>query len=376
LNRNAINKKTILALVFRSYFQYSGGERRFDEIHSRSNQDSIQWIVLEKYLYGRGSISLELFYYSLWAFFKALKAKFDVIYAPHGQIWDILAGYLISKVKNRPLVSVIHETPGIQPSKSFKFSKIKPKRNLRVILRRWFQGFLKIIYKPLLEKIDKILVYNPINELYLKKQGIKPQKILHGFMGTDFTIFRPMKLIKRYEACFSSRLVSYKGCDDLIYAWKQVVRDIPTAKLLILSPQPPPFYLNLIRKNNLESNIVFYKVKKTKQLIANALNASKLFVSPSYKEGFGLVVLEAMACGLPCVLYDNPTYKFFFKKSSLLVPVSDINLLADSILGLLKDEKLRSKLSKASLEYSRSFDWDRVAKNEIRILVSITEGWV
>lgn len=88
---------------------------------------------------------------------------------------------------------------------------------------------------------------------------------------------------------------------------------------------------------------------------------------PSSAEGFPLSLLEAMACGLPIVGYAEPGVKEAIGDDGILLPVGDIDGLADSLKKAVEDEKLRSKLSGMSLKRSEQFTKEKMAENTIEV---------
>ena len=86
---------------------------------------------------------------------------------------------------------------------------------------------------------------------------------------------------------------------------------------------------------------------------------SSILVQPSRTEGFGLVIVEAMACGLPVVSFDcenGPRSIITDGEDGFLVPPFDIEMFANSLMRLMKDDKLRTSMGvkgkQKSLQYS------------------------
>ncbi|HPO91672.1 MAG TPA: glycosyltransferase family 4 protein [Victivallales bacterium] len=92
--------------------------------------------------------------------------------------------------------------------------------------------------------------------------------------------------------------------------------------------------------------------------------ASDIFVLPTLIETFGMVLVEAMAAGLPVITTDAPGVRDVVcdGKEGLITPVGDVNSLADKIELLLKDKLLHNNLKKGALESSKKYDWDNVCR--------------
>jgi len=97
--------------------------------------------------------------------------------------------------------------------------------------------------------------------------------------------------------------------------------------------------------------------------------AADVFLFPSVKEGFGLVVLEAMAAGLPVVASDIPVFREYLKhgRGALLVPAHDAGALADAMLRLACDADLRSALAAAGPAVSGVYTWEGCAVQHMAI---------
>jgi glycosyltransferase involved in cell wall biosynthesis len=87
-----------------------------------------------------------------------------------------------------------------------------------------------------------------------------------------------------------------------------------------------------------------------------------LFVYPSLYEGFGLPVLEALACGAPTVTSDNSSMPEVAGGAALLVDARDTGALTDAMLRVLDDENLHADLARRGLEQSKKFSWEASAR--------------
>ncbi len=110
-----------------------------------------------------------------------------------------------------------------------------------------------------------------------------------------------------------------------------------------------------------ESELVFTDYISDEQLIA-LYNECSLFVFPSWHEGFGLPVLEAMACGAPVVASDASSIREIATDKTALFDPQDVASISERMAHFLNNAEEAERLRRYSLERARSFSWDRVAE--------------
>jgi len=96
-------------------------------------------------------------------------------------------------------------------------------------------------------------------------------------------------------------------------------------------------------------------------------NAADLFVFPSLYEGFGLPVLEAMACGVPVVASNTSAIPEVAADAALLVDPQNTGTLCDAMERILNDQDLRATLRQRGLERASTFSWERAARETIAV---------
>jgi glycosyltransferase-like protein len=103
--------------------------------------------------------------------------------------------------------------------------------------------------------------------------------------------------------------------------------------------------------------------------------AGDVFVFPSLKEGWGLVVLEAMASGVPVIASNIEPLTEYLKDSenALLIPPMDHEALAQEIIDVLENEDLREKLATNGLKTAQSYSWRKTALRHLELYESILE---
>lgn len=104
-------------------------------------------------------------------------------------------------------------------------------------------------------------------------------------------------------------------------------------------------------------------------MIADIYNAGDVFVFPSIKEGWGLVVLEAMASGLPVIASEIEPLTEFMKNenNSLLEPPMDFKSFAEGIIRILEDDNLNQKLISGGKKTAEKYSWEATAESHLAI---------
>lgn len=168
-----------------------------------------------------------------------------------------------------------------------------------------------------------------------------------------------------YDVVFFSRLIPEKGLFDLPEICKLVVQRFPKAKIAVAGSVENNKFLEDFRRMlfnyNLNQNTVLLFQQEEKFFI-DLLSSSKVMIFPSTLDAYGLVVLEALACGTPVVAYNILAMKRNFNnvKAVLRCPIKDNVSMAKSVEVLLENEDLRKKLSHEAKEYVRNYDWKNV----------------
>lgn len=96
-------------------------------------------------------------------------------------------------------------------------------------------------------------------------------------------------------------------------------------------------------------------------------NRAEVLVMPSFYEGFGLPVVEAMACGAPVVVSRTSSLPEVAGDAALMVEPSDSKGLARAICRVLDEEALRSAMRQAGLRQAARFTWDRAARETLKV---------
>jgi glycosyltransferase involved in cell wall biosynthesis len=175
-----------------------------------------------------------------------------------------------------------------------------------------------------------------------------------------------------YDGVYSGRFDRSKRVSTLIKAWQIVVARKPDSRLLLIgdSGAELPTVRSLVDELGLSSNVTFAGFVGDRRILTERIRSARLFIFPSVKEGFGLVVAEAMAAGLPCVLSDIAPLREVYGGSAVFARPDEPASFASAILDLLFDEDKRQEYSERSKSLAETFSWNVVARNVLRAMTS------
>lgn len=226
-------------------------------------------------------------------------------------------------------------------------------------------------------KADKILVVNSEISRYLSSKfninRTRITKINNGVDIASITKIKQSEEIKNYDACFVGRFHKQKGLLELIAIWELVCRKKPEAKLALIGSGAETFWYKVkseILAKKLTGNVFMLGFLNEQEKILT-LKSSKLFLLPSTYESWGIVVGEAMACGLPVVAFDLPIFKDIFPKGMIRVVIGDTKEFVNQILNLLNNQQLYKITVKDAMDIALKYDWGKIAETELRILEAL-----
>ncbi len=184
--------------------------------------------------------------------------------------------------------------------------------------------------------------------------------------GVDFQAFAavPGRVAEREPlVLYVGRLERRKGVGYLLRAWEDVRRRAPGARLVVAGGGRPLERYRRYAAARGWPEVCFPGVVSRKELLG-LLRAARIVCAPSTgQESFGLVLLQAMAAGVPVVASRIAGYVELIDQGGggILVPPCDVPALAAALAELLSDPRRCVELGQAGQQHARQFDWDHVA---------------
>lgn len=102
-------------------------------------------------------------------------------------------------------------------------------------------------------------------------------------------------------------------------------------------------------------------------------NCAQAFVFPSRHEGFGIPVIQALACGLPTAVSDLPVMREVAGEAVIYFDKDNKEEMSEKLFQLLSDQELRDKLRLAGLEQAQQFSWEKCAAETLKVLQTVIE---
>jgi len=258
----------------------------------------------------------------------------------------------------KPVFITAHGTYGILPLDRFK---------------------TKFLLKRAYKKADKVMCVSDFTKKQILKR-INLNNIIVINSGVDYDKFQinfKPKIKKEKIILSVGALKPRKGYHISIPAIAGAKKKHSDIKYYIVGGKPPKEYLELVKKYNLEKNIKFFENISDEELIklyyeANLFLLTPIVINNNDFEGFGLVYLEAGACGLSVIgtLDCGAEDAIVNNQTGFLVPQNNIQKTTEVILKLLDNPELAKKLGENGRKRAQQMSWSNVVKKYIKIYES------
>jgi D-inositol-3-phosphate glycosyltransferase len=234
-----------------------------------------------------------------------------------------------------------------------KLERLRRDENPKNIKDWWRKAMTKITSRmddSALRLVDSIQVLNPSMLDYCKKinDGRFNVDVTFAPPGLDTKIFRPISdrhlLVEQYILCVGRLDDPRKNISLLLQAFNLLPSNLSHVQLITAGARPPPEYWLKVKLMGLQERVRHVFQPEMKELI-RLYQGATAFALPSVEEGFGLVVIEAMACGVPVVATycGGPESIISDGIDGYLVPLEDAQAMAGALLSLCSNGE-RNKL--------------------------------
>ena len=287
----------------------------------------------------------EAVYFAVLLLPKLGRAKFDVIDCQGFPFFSCFTAKISSSLGRSPLIITLHE----------------------VWNNYWYEylgkaGFFgKLVEKIMVNLTDKIITVSKKTktDLMAVKSSEKSVVIPNGIDFNYINKINPSD--EKSDIIFAGRLIKEKNVDILIKTIAIVKERIPDIKCFIIGDGPERAKLErLVQELDIQNNVSFKGFMKNYNDLISYMKASKVFVLPSTREGFGIVVIEANACGLPVVVVNhkmNAASDLIINNKNGIISDFFKEDIAENIISMINKKK---KMQNDCIQNSRKYDWDKI----------------
>lgn len=302
---------------------------------------------MELYVNGRRSVN-EALIFSIKLPLHLLREKFDVIDVCAFPYFSCFTVKIVSIMMRKPMIITWLEVWGDY----------------------WYEymglpGLFGKLVEQLVAKLTcRSIALSEMTKRGLLSLGIDREKITIMPAGVDIKGIKNIPpSVQKCDILFAGRLIKEKNVDALLKAVDYVKKTIPSIRCHIIGGGPEKEHLKKLSSQlGLCGNVSFSDFLEYDEVISR-IKSSKMLVLPSGREGFGIIILESYACGVPVITVNT-------RRNAAIELVDGtgftVNLdpieLSDAILMLIKDPGVYQKMSESALNKVKEFDWDNIAR--------------
>jgi glycosyltransferase involved in cell wall biosynthesis len=286
--------------------------------------------------------------------------QYDIVYATTQLIVEVYAAMVAARRQRARLVVKVHHVLAAQPARTGFFDRLFLWSERRTM--RW------INQKAGLIMCGTNLVAEDFHRLE-QALGLPRRETVQVGYGIDLEAFPCRENEpKTFDLAALGRMHEHKGVFDLAPVWKEVLASRPNARLLVIGEGPHrPRTEQMFKEAGLWSSVTFtggISEEEKNRLLCQ----SRLGLTLSYEEGWGLSINEFLGAGLPVIGYELPIYHQVFPGRLELVKPGDKAEAARKILALLEDQPRQRELGRGGRKFVERYDYRKVAQEEFKVL--------
>lgn len=237
--------------------------------------------------------------------------------------------------------------------------------------------FLKSLHRHSFRKATKIVaITEATKDVIVKHFGISPHKITVIYNGYVVSTVEPEPLpVPEHYVLFAGVLKERKNVLGIIRAFALFSKHYPNHKLLIAGKKEGEYYEVLkktIQELGITESVVFLGYVSDAHL-AYLYRHAESFVFPSFIEGFGMPVLEAMYAGLPVITSNTGALAEVSGDAALLVDPNNPDDIARAMQRLAEDTRLRDEYIQRGHTRVKEFSWHETARHLLEVITEVRD---
>lgn len=313
-------------------------------------EDGVKLHAISPYfpLYANNKRSFSQAIFFMLHCFKLLKKDFDILDVDHMPHLVLFSTKIVCLLKGKKMIGSWNEVWG----RKYWMQYAGP-----------IMGSIAYIVEITSVKLPNVLLsISPHTTEKLKNELQVTQQIFTVPLGVDQAVITKTPAAKqKYDCMYAGRLLAHKNVSTLIQAMSIMKKKNPKISCLIVGEGPEkPNLKKLVQNLKLEKNITFLDFITEETGLYAQMKSAQVFVLPSLREGFGLVVIEANACNIPVVVIDHKD-----NASKNLVKNGENGYVAQNSPQSMEKgiTKLLSLTKKDYKQYVNKYDWENVIKD-------------
>lgn len=206
------------------------------------------------------------------------------------------------------------------------------------------------------QEADWIMVPSDFVHRTMIAGGVPAGKLRRLPLGVSIERFGPgPKHDDRFRVLYVGALTIQKGLPYLLDAFRLAALPPERSELVLVGEEFPDASAFLPRYAGLYRRVRFV----AQHDLAREYQQASVFVLPSLQDGFGMVVYEAAACGLPVIVSDHVGAEIRDGRDGFVVPIRDAAAIADKLVFLYGHERERRRMGESAMELARQCSWER-----------------
>jgi glycosyltransferase involved in cell wall biosynthesis len=260
----------------------------------------------------------------------------------------------------RPIVGQIHHISGQQFFHEFSF----PLNAIGYAMERWVA--------PWCYRHVTMITVSETTRALMEDMGYRPDRLTVIYNGVDHDRLVPSApKSDQPTILYLGRLKRYKRMDWLLEIFQEVHQERPDVHLHIVgSGDDEDRIKKIVAAQDLSQAVTFHGFVHGEEKVRH-LSQAWLLVTASLVEGWGLVAVEAAACGTPAIAFDVPGLNQAIRNDETGFLVKTKEDFVRAILRMLSDASLRHRLSEQAMIWSKNFDWEKTARETLRVFEQV-----
>ncbi len=283
------------------------------------------------------------------------KFKLDIVHFPHFNVPIFYKGKFVVTIHD-----LIHQ--------HYVMSRATTLNPLTYNIKRL--GYRKV-FKTAIQKSLKILVPSDfVKKDLIKEWNVSPDKIIATPEAVDDTLFAiakkvsPKKLDRALFLFYVGNAHPHKNIEGLIKVFLRLKKNYKDLKLVLAGADH--YFWQRIKKE-FQHEDIYYKGYISDEELVEYYKSAVLFVLPSFEEGFGIPLLEAMALGCPVVCSSVAALPEVGGDACVYFDPRDSDDIEKKISSVLDSKVLQGQLAEKGLERSRQFSWRKLAQKTLEV---------